>query len=73
MNKMKKDRPQCPFKSTDCLAWMIGNRCFCLDDTNFGNKTECPFYKNDPSTYDPKFLVQKYKEERQYERASLAE
>ena len=64
MGKKKAERPQCPFHHADCFAWMQGNMCFCLDYTDFKRRNECPFYKNDPNEYDPKYLVEKYREEK---------
>lgn len=64
MSRKNKDRPQCPFQHTDCFAWMKDNKCFCLDNTDFGDREECTFYKNDPATISPAMYLAKYKEEK---------
>lgn len=37
--------PRCRQNKFDCFANVKG-RCFCLSDTRFEEKRECPFYKN---------------------------
>lgn len=37
----------CPFRAVDCFAYdKPTGICEALTDTDFGNKKECPFYKN---------------------------
>lgn len=43
VNEMAK-YPKCLQERYDCFAIRDGNKCDCLDDTNFGNRV-CPFYK----------------------------
>lgn len=43
---MNKNRPICPFKATECFAY-VQNRgaCKALEDTNFKLWRGCPFFK----------------------------
>lgn len=43
----KKGFDICLFQKqhSDCFALQVDGRCFCLHDTNFMDRTECPFYK----------------------------
>ena len=36
--------PECPFEHHDCFALIRNHQCWCLSDTDFGNR-DCPFYK----------------------------
>ena len=65
MGKKKENgRPNCPFNKFDCFAMMSGNRCWCLDSTDFKPGQECPFYKKEEDV-DHVWVMKKYKEEAQ--------
>lgn len=64
-NRKKTQRPVCPFKRFDCFAYMTGDRCFCLDKTDFRTGHECPFYKREEDV-DHLIVMEKYKEENGY-------
>lgn len=62
--KKRNEYPECPFMvdHSDCFSLTYGHLCFCLQDTNFKNGRDCPFYKPE-SEVDHEIVMKKYLEE----------
>lgn len=62
MKKTKKrEMPDCRHNHPDCFALIMG-KCWCLEDTEFKNGRDCPFYKPE-NEVDHNIVIKKYLED----------
>ena len=60
--KKKTNRPECLYEHHDCFALMTCGKCWCLDNTDFGER-DCPFYKPE-NEVGYEIIMKKYKEDK---------
>ena len=56
----KIELPDCRYSHPDCFALIMG-KCWCLENTEFKNGRDCPFYKPE-NEVDFNIIIKKYKE-----------